>query len=271
MSSGVEAAALPLAKFGRLRLVALASLATVGGAEALLVLVGPLAAAVVDAALLLALALAAHLLERRAGAHEAVRATGTLAVLMLLPLLRLLSLVMPVRGASELGWYALVGVPLLLAVVLAARTLPPEWTAQAMFRRPARLQAAIALTGIPLGLVAYLILRPAELVRSAEPTRLVAGSLVLVVFVGFTEELLFRGLLQRVLRELFGSAGIALAAAVYAVSAVGSLSAGYVLFAGVTGLFFGWCVARTRALLGVCLAHGLLAIGFVLAWPLLWG
>jgi membrane protease YdiL (CAAX protease family) len=270
MSSRVEAAALPLAELARLRLLTLAALATVGGADALLVLVGPLAAAGLDAAVVLVLAFGAHLLERREDPREAEQVTGTLAVLMVLPLLGLLSLVMPVRGASELGWYVLVGVPLLLAVALAARTLPAEWTAEALRVRPTRLQAAIALTGVPLGLIGYLIVRPAGLIGSAQPARLVAGSLVLLVFVGFAEELLFRGLLQRVLRELFGAAGMPLAAAAYAVSALGSLSAEYVAFAAASGLFFGWCVARTGALLGVCVAHGLLAIGLVLAWPLLW-
>jgi membrane protease YdiL (CAAX protease family) len=130
------------------------------------------------------------------------------------------------------------------------------------------VQAGIALAGIPLGLVGYLAAAPEEIAGGAEPKRLVVGSLVLLVFVGFTEELLFRGLLQRVLRELFGRAGLPLAAGAYAFCYAGSLSWPYVAFAAATGLFFGSCVARTRGLVGVCVAHGLLAIGAVLVWPL---
>jgi membrane protease YdiL (CAAX protease family) len=262
MSSRAETRALPLTP-PALRVAALAYLGAAGGAEALLALSGPVAASIVDAAILLALAVHAQVLERRGDAAAA----GTLAVLMLVPLLRLLSLTMQVRGASELAWYALVGAPLLAAVVLAGRVLPTGWAAEALSLRPTPVQAAIALTGIPLGLVAYLAVRPAALAGAGDPKRILAGCIVLLVFVGFTEELLFRGLLQHVLQELFGRAGILVAAAAYAVSYAGSLSARYVLFAAASGLFFGWCVSRTRALLGVCIAHGLLAIGVVLVWP----
>ena len=265
MSSGTEAIPRPLAA-PSLRFAAVGYLAAAGGAEALLALVGPLAAATANAVLLLALAAHAQLLERRSS--DASTASATLGVLMLVPLLRLLSLVMPVRGASELGWYALVGGPLLLAIALSARVLPRASRTQALSMQPSRVQAAVALAGVPLGLVAYLAVRPAALAGAGDPSRILVGSVVLFVFVGFTEELLFRGLLQHVLHDLFGRTGIVVAAAVYAVSYVGSLSAWYVLFAAASGLFFGWCVWRTRGLLGVCIAHGLLAIGGVLVWPL---
>ena len=266
MSSGTEAIARPLAA-PSLRVAAVGYLAAAGGAEALFALVGPVAAAAADGALLVALAAHAQVLDRRSS-DGAPTGAATVGVLMLLPLLRLLSLVMPVRGASELGWYALVGAPLLMAIVLAARVLPRASRPQALSMRPSPVQAAVALTGVPLGLVAYLAVRPAALAGTGEPRRMLAGCIVLLVFVGFTEELLFRGLLQHVLQELFGRAGILVATAAYAVSYAGSLSARYVVFAAASGLFFGWCVSRTRALLGVCIAHGLLAIGGVLLWPL---
>ena len=266
MSTHAETAPVPLAT-PSLRVAALAYLVAAGAAEALLALAGPLPAAIADGVLLLVLAIHAQVLERRAD----VRGAGTVGVLTLVPLLRLLSLAMPVRGASELGWYALVGAPLLLAVALAARRLPPDWAARALSLRATPVQALIALAGVPLGLVAYLAVRPGELAGGGDPKRLVAGALVLLVFVGFTEEALFRGLLQHVLCELFGRVGLPLAAAAFALCYVGSLSAPYVVFSAAIGLFFGWCVARTRSLLGVCVAHGLLAVGLVLVWPLVLG
>jgi membrane protease YdiL (CAAX protease family) len=39
---------------------------------------------------------------------------------------------------------------------------------------------------------------------------------------------------------------------------MGSLSLSYVLFIGLVGLFFSWCVKRTGSIWGVVLAHSLL-------------
>ncbi|PYR87712.1 MAG: hypothetical protein DMF84_30945 [Acidobacteria bacterium] len=41
----------------------------------------------------------------------------------------------------------------------------------------------------------------------------------------------------------------------------------YVPFAAVVGLAFGWVVERTASLVGVILAHALLAVGLILVWP----
>jgi hypothetical protein len=93
------------------------------------------------------------------------------------------------------------------------------------------------------------------------------GSMILLIFNGFTEELMFRGLLQRVADEIWGRAGFLLSGALFAIMYIGSLSADYVLFIGLVGLFFGWCVNRTGSIWGVVLAHGILSIGMLLVYP----
>jgi membrane protease YdiL (CAAX protease family) len=56
----------------------------------------------------------------------------------------------------------------------------------------------------------------------------------------------------------------------FATMYIGSLSLSYVIFMGLVGLFFSWCVYRTASLWGVTLAHGVMMAGMLLVWPVYW-
>ena len=101
-----------------------------------------------------------------------------------------------------------------------------------------------------------------------DASHVVFGSLTLLVFAAFVEELLFRGLLQQAAVSALGAAGLVLVNVVYAVTAIGSLSAGYAVFAGLMGCWFSIAVGRTRCLWGVIAAHELAVVGLVLVWPI---
>ena len=91
-----------------------------------------------------------------------------------------------------------------------------------------------------------------------------------MVFTGFVEEIIFRGMLQQVANEILGGAGVLCSSILFAIMYTGSLSLSYMLFIGLVGLFFGWCVNRTGSIWGVILAHSILNIGMILVWPFLW-
>lgn len=189
-------------------------------------------------------------------------------VLALVPLLRVLSVTMPVPELRQPYWYALDGFPLLVAVATVARAAGISRSTIGL-GRPAcwAYQALIALTGIPLGVAAYLILRPPwEGARAGWPELLLYGAMLLV-FSGFTEEIVFRGMVQRALQEAFGTVAILWSSAAFAIMYIGSLSAAFVLFIGCVGLFFGWLTRRTGSILGVGVAHGGLSVGMFLVWP----
>jgi membrane protease YdiL (CAAX protease family) len=192
-----------------------------------------------------------------------------LPVLALLPLSRLLSLTMPVKQIPQIYWYALVGIPLLIAVALTARLLRLSWADLGLCSCSWLTQGIVALSGLPLSIVAFLLLRPEPSVANFDWRNLAVGSLILMIFVGFVEEIIFRGLLHRVTREMFGRLGIYCSSVLFAAMYIGSLSPGYVIFIGLVGLFFGWCVSRTGSIVGVTLAHGVLNIGAMLVWPFL--
>jgi membrane protease YdiL (CAAX protease family) len=164
----------------------------------------------------------------------------------------------------------MVGVPVLVAVALTARLLGFSWTSLGLRVYAWPPQVMIALHGIPLGLAAFLIARPEPLLPGFEWQSIAVGSVMLVIFVGFAEEIIFRGLLQQVTIESFGRAGMVYCSILFAAMYMGSLSLSYVVFMGLVGLFFSWCVYRTASLWGVALAHGIMMIGMLLVWPVFW-
>jgi len=193
-----------------------------------------------------------------------------LPVLALLPLLRILSATMPVQRVAEIYWYAMVGVPLLCAILLTMRLFDLGLADIGLGRRITSTQAAIAWSGIPLGLVAYVLVRPEPLVGPGGVKRIYAGVVILIVFSGFTEEMLFRGLLQPILLRMFGPAGLIATSLLFAAVYLGTKAPAYVVFILGVGLFFGWCVRRTGSLWGVAIAHGIMSVSAILILPLLW-
>jgi membrane protease YdiL (CAAX protease family) len=131
-------------------------------------------------------------------------------------------------------------------------------------------QVMIALHGIPLSLAAFLIARPEPLLPSFDWQNIAISSVILFIFVGFTEEIIFRGLLQQVMTERFGRTGMVCSSILFATMYIGSLSLSFVIFVGLVGLFFSWCVYRTASLWGVVLAHSIMIIGMLLIWPVFW-
>lgn len=141
--------------------------------------------------------------------------------LMVLPLLRLLSLVMPIQAMPAITWYAWVGVPVLAAIFLIMRAIGFD-LADIGLRRPRsiRTELLLALFGIPLGLLmgstAVAALRP--LADVSLPMYL----LIAVPFIVLLEELLFRGLIQRVAVMRSPNLAIAIPNVIYAAMYIGS-------------------------------------------------
>jgi membrane protease YdiL (CAAX protease family) len=190
-----------------------------------------------------------------------------LPVLALLPLLRILSLVMPAEQLPELYWYLLVGAPLLFAAVLTARLLKLSGARLGLRPRIWPPQVAIALTGLPLGLAGFLLILPQPIIETLNRRDVALGIVILLLYTGFAEEFIFRGLLQSVATETLGRAAIYFSTALFTTMYLGTFSPRFILFTGLVGLYFGWCANRTRSIWGVAFAHGVLNIAMLLFLP----
>lgn len=214
---------------------------------------------------LLVLVLLTHYARQREAVYRRV-----LPVLLLAPLLRLLSLSLPVAVVPRVYWAALSGVPLWIGVVLTARTVQLSAGASGLQRTRLWPEVWLALSGLPLSLIAYLLLPSQLRLTPGHWWEYGVAALVLVVFSGCLEELIFRGLLQRTLTEVFGPAGLLVSGLTFAVMYAGTHSPAFVLFALLLGAFYGWGVNRTGALWGVMISHSLVSLGAWLLWPLVW-
>jgi membrane protease YdiL (CAAX protease family) len=172
----------------------------------------------------------------------------------------------------------LVGAPMLLATILALRLLQgPGLRAVGEAFRPnmPSWQLPVALSGIPLSAVAFMLLKPGLVVPFSGPGRhpvaaVAAVVAALVLFSGIGEELLFRVLLHTAARSSFGPAALYVSSAVFGAAYFGTRSIPFVLFVVAVGAFFGWCYERTGSILGSAVAHSLISIGVFVVWPS-WG
>ena len=168
----------------------------------------------------------------------------------------------------------LVGAPMLIGTILALRLLQgPGVRALGEALRPNKLswQIPIALSGIPLSVVAFKLLKPGFVVTFSgagrHPAAVVAAVVALAVFSGLGEELLFRVLLHSAARTSFGPAALYVSSAVFGAAYFGTRSIPFVLFVVAVGAFFGWVYERTGSILGSAVAHSLISIGVFVVWP----
>jgi LysM repeat protein len=131
------------------------------------------------------------------------------------------------------------------------------------------LQILIGLTGFLLGYIEYMILRPAPMVTALRLELIWLPALILMVFTGILEELVFRGMLQYTTLQQLGRFGIPYVAVIYTLLQLGYHSALHLLLVLCVSLVFGWLVWRTGSILGVILSHGLTNITLYLILPIL--
>jgi len=192
-----------------------------------------------------------------------------LLALALAPLIRILSLSMPLENVDLIYWYAIVGAPLMIAALLVARTLGLSWRNLGFTLRSLRIQALVVIAGLAFGVVEYFILKPEPLIDEFSWGAFWLPALILLIGTGFNEELVFRGVMQSASSDALGKSAILYVTVVFAVLHLGYKSAVDVAFVFAVGLLFGWVVAKTRCLLGVSLSHGITNIALYLVVPFL--
>lgn len=187
----------------------------------------------------------------------------------LAPLIRLLSLSLPLRSLPMLSWYFVVSVPLFGAVFTLQRVLRISWDQMGIHGRGLPLQMLMGVLGPLLGMLEYRILRPAPLISGLNGGEFLLAALILMVCTGLVEELIFRGVMQQAALETMGAKGLVYVSAVFAVLHIGYRSLADVLFVFGVALLFGWLAWRTRSIVGVSLTHGLINIWLFLVAPFL--
>jgi len=191
-----------------------------------------------------------------------------LKCLTLAPLIRILSTSMPIATLEQIFWFAVINTPLIVVALLIARS-------QNMSRKDLGLtlgnptqQLAIACSGLVLGMIDYAFLKPPPLIASLDPAALILPALILLIFTGFSEELIFRGLIQKNAAKVMGSGrSLVLTSLMFAAMHIGWKSFPDLIFVFGVGMFFGYAYQKTGSLTGITLAHGLTNIMLFLIIP----
>lgn len=187
--------------------------------------------------------------------------------LVLAPLIRLLSLSLPLLNFPRPLWYPLIALPLLLTIWLIARQERISRTQLGLRSGGWLVQLGVAGLGLGLGALQFAILRPSALIGELTWPMLWLPALSLLIATGLTEELIFRGLLQPLAQQVLGRAGLLFVALLAAVLHIGHLSLLNVAVVGAVGLLFAAIVRASGSILGVSLAHGLANIVLLLVLP----
>jgi len=178
--------------------------------------------------------------------------------LSLVPIIRIISLAMPLTGIPQIWWYPIIYLPLLVATVVLIRILGYSRSDLGLNWGNWLVQLVIGASGIVLGLIEYMILKPESLVTELTLQSILLPAFLLIITTGFVEELIFRGVLQRAAMASFNRLGIVFISLVFAILHIGFLSIIDVIFVFVIALLFGWIVKKTGSLFGVSLAHGVI-------------
>ena len=189
--------------------------------------------------------------------------------LALVPLIRIISLSMPLANIPQMWQYPIIYAPLLVAAFEVVHILGYKLEQIGLSFKRIPIQLAIASTGLVFGMAEYYILA-----EEAEATSLVLqdswllAAFLLLVCTGFVEEFIFRGVMQRTAMVAFGWWGAIYVSLLFAIIHLIHYSLIDIAFVFVIAMFFSWVVKKTGSLLGVTLSHGIANIVLYLVAPL---
>lgn len=189
------------------------------------------------------------------------------------PLIRILSLSLPLGGLPFMSWFAIISVPVFAAAFMTARVLGYTWRDLGLVMSWRGLPVDLLM--FPLGVIAgigeYLILQPQTFVRNLTLPEIWLPILILTISTGFEEEFIFRGLLQHGAAKALGLwPGILYVTTLFAVLHIGYLSFVDLVYVFVAGGVFAIIAWKRRSIFGVTLAHGGVNTGLFVVWPFLW-
>lgn len=192
----------------------------------------------------------------------------TLAVAVL-PLIRILGLAVPAAIVPIVYWYLEIGLAGLEGILLVMRRLDLTPRDVGLRRAPVVEVAAVGMIGAMLGLPAYLIAGRLDLGHGGGLVGLTIASAVVIVFVGFLEELLFRGLIQSAGTALFSRGGVLLSVGATALMYSASLNPRYIVFAVLVATFFGLVARRSGSIAAPIAGHAALALMQLIVLPII--
>ena len=192
----------------------------------------------------------------------------TLQALMLLPLLRLVNISMPVFYEMTLYSYVFIYAPLIIPVYLVA--VHQKFTAAQLGLIKGNVKLIIPFSivvGLAIAEGEYYIIKPGYLIPDLSLWSVLELSIVMLLFIGLVEELIFRSIVQTRLEGTFGMFyGLIVTSVIFGIMHSGYGTAYEMLFTSLAGLAIGYLFQVTRSLPLIAMTHGFVNIflfGFI--------
>ena len=186
----------------------------------------------------------------------------------LIPLMRLVALSLPLAPIPLVYWYLAVSVPMLIASFVLAKVLKVPRSEMGIKLGDVFSQMTVAVTGLGLGYIEYQIHQPSSPISGFPAWQLWVPSLILLFSTGFTEELVFRGIMQKAAMRSIGTlTGMLFVTVLYASLQLGQGSWTLFVFVLIAAGYFACVVAKTGSIVGVSISHGLSNIMYFLVLP----
>jgi uncharacterized protein len=218
------------------------------------------------------------------------------------PIIRIISITTPViLEISRFIWYLIVSIPIIIGLITLIKSLRFSANDIGLNINKPLIQLFVALSGLGLGIIDYFILKTSAWTKLLNLGTTLFPLLILLIFTGFLEELIFRGVLQKAVTKdrldnrnetlkfnltslisihfyrkikagiinnfKIGDFGWIFIAGIYALLQINSGSLLHCIYTFVVGLYFGIIVKYTKSISGVSVAHGIINIGLFLILP----
>lgn len=181
-----------------------------------------------------------------------------LQAMVLLPLIRIMSLSIPVIELEPLYWLALMAIPIMAAIWILMQSQHISREMAGLNAKNLPLQILVGLTGLGFGFVEYLIFQPTAFIPDLNPVNIVFASSIIIFSTGLLEELVFRGIIQRNAENIMGKIwGIIFTSVLFTGFNISWNSSMDIIFIFAVSTCYGYVFQKTRSILGISISHGL--------------
>ncbi len=188
--------------------------------------------------------------------------SNLMQVLALLPLFRILNNTMPIIFTQTLYVFPLIYGPIFISLYYLAKH--QKFSKQELglsFRKIYLYMPLSIIFGLIFGKIESSIINVESMIPVPDIQNMIIFSMIMLIFTGLAEELLFRSMVQTRLQQVIGSkGGLVIASLLF-----GAMHSGYgtiyeMIFTASVGFFLGYLFQKTRSLIFIATTHGMINI-----------
>jgi hypothetical protein len=188
--------------------------------------------------------------------------TRVFQIITLIPLYRIITLSIPIELITYEGYLISTTIAILAGSLVLIHHLKIPLADIGLILKDPKLQILCIVAGGVIGYLEWKIINPQQL------ELLIPGVLILTLC-AFTDELIFRGLIQQSIEKAQGSSFIAifLTSILYTTFFISFLFSLELLLIFLVSVFYGYVVSKSKSIIGVSISHALVNICCLVVIP----